>query len=140
LLALGRADFGFYWNLKAVIVQILCVYAGGRLGGLYGIVIGLLFAHLYYFVAHYPLLIRALIGPCLGEYLANIFPSVLAAVIMGVLLRVFGLGTAVLNLGAPLNLGILAAAGAITYLCLSTIFQQRRIKEAKAVLYAVRAD
>jgi lipopolysaccharide exporter len=134
-LALGRADLGFYWSLKAVVLQVICVYLGGRLGGLHGVIVGLLFSHVCYFVAHYPMLIRVLIGPCLGEYLANVLPSVLIALVMGIIVWVLGWVTIGFGLDAWLNLGILSVAGAITYFVLNICFQRKPIMNIMAMLY-----
>ncbi len=55
-LARGRADFAVRWGFYLVAVQVACVYLGGRLGGIDGVVLGVLVANIIPLIAHYPLL------------------------------------------------------------------------------------
>jgi O-antigen/teichoic acid export membrane protein len=82
LLAKGRADYGFYWNVLVILFQIPVVAAGAHFGGVIGVAIAILLAQCVYFGLGYLLLVRRLIGPCLSQYLVALAPAGLAAGIM----------------------------------------------------------
>jgi O-antigen/teichoic acid export membrane protein len=135
-LARGRPELGLQWTLKVLFVQLLCVFVGARMGGLYGVVMGVLIAHVCYLFAHYPMLIRVLLGACLGEYASNTVPSVLIALWMGILVWLLGSRISDFDLESSINLGILTAAGAVIYFSLCILLQRKQIKHAMTMLYS----
>ncbi len=82
LLAKGRADLGFYWNLFVVLTQVPAVYFGAKIGGTIGVATALLLMQVAYLWSSYLFLIRQLLGPCLRPYLAAFVPAALTAGVM----------------------------------------------------------
>ncbi len=87
MLAKGRADLGFKWNLALTITQIPGLYVGAKLGGTVGVAIAFAILMCIYFIFNYLVLIRILLGPCLREYIQSMWPSlwmsgVMAAVVL----------------------------------------------------------
>lgn len=90
LLAKGRADYGFYWNLVVVLVQIPVIAAGAYFGDVIGVSIAILAAQCVYFSVGYFVLVRRLIGPCFGLYLGSLGPAAISASFMALAVMVIG--------------------------------------------------
>jgi O-antigen/teichoic acid export membrane protein len=75
LLAKGRADLGFKWNLGLAVTQIPGLYLGAKLGGAVGVAIAFAILMGLYSIFNYLILIRTLIGPCLREYFRSMWPA-----------------------------------------------------------------
>jgi len=87
MLAKGRADLGFKWNLLRTIIQIPGLYLGAKHGGMIGIAITYAVLQCIFFLLNYLVLIRILLGPCLREYIQSMWPSlwmsgIMAAVVL----------------------------------------------------------
>ena len=82
LLAKGRADLGFYWNLLLILTQMPAVYVGAKVSGTEGVAGALLLMHIAYFWCGYLFLVRRLLGPCLRSYLATLWPAAFTASVM----------------------------------------------------------
>lgn len=90
LLAKGRADWGFYWTLVVVLVQIPVIILGAHYGGIIGVATAILVAQFVYFNVGYLVLVRRLIGPCFAEYLGTLGPAAFSASIMGTAVAIIG--------------------------------------------------
>lgn len=75
LLARGRADLSFKWNLALMVTQIPGLYLGAKLGGTIGVAIAFAILMCIYSVFSYLILIRTMLGPCLHEYIATMWPA-----------------------------------------------------------------
>jgi len=84
LLAKGRADLGFKWNLSLFIIQVPGLYIGAMLGGAIGVAISFVCLMILYSIFNYTILIKKMLGPCLKEYLLSLVPSSLISLLMGV--------------------------------------------------------
>jgi O-antigen/teichoic acid export membrane protein len=84
LLAKGRADLGFYWNLGLLVLIVPVVAGAAVLGGLTAIAFALLLMQIILSFGTYRFLALPLIGKCGGAYAAAILKPVLLACIMGV--------------------------------------------------------
>lgn len=87
MLAKGRADLGFKWNLTLMITQIPGLYLGAKLDGTVGVAIAFAILMCIYSVFNYIILIRTMLGPCLHEYITSMWPSlwmsgIMAAVVL----------------------------------------------------------
>ncbi len=82
LLAKGRADLGFKWNVAIFFVQIPVLYFSIKIYGVTGAIVALLVLELVYFPAEYQLLIRKLIGRCFSAYLSSALRAFFIAVLM----------------------------------------------------------
>lgn len=90
LLAKGRTDYGFYWNLVVSLVQVPVIVTGAHFGGAVGVATAILVAQLIYFAVGYLVLVRRLIGPCLGQYLGALGPAAFSASIMATAVLIYG--------------------------------------------------
>ena len=82
LLAKGRADLGFYWNLSVGLTQVPAIYVGVTTAGTLGVAVASLLMQVAYFGGGYLFLVRRLLGPCLRSYLAALWPAALTAGVM----------------------------------------------------------
>jgi O-antigen/teichoic acid export membrane protein len=83
LLARGRADLGFKWNLALMVTQIPGLYLGAKLGGTVGVAIAFAILMGIYTIFNYFVLIRTLLGPCLREYVFSMLPALWISAVMG---------------------------------------------------------
>lgn len=90
LLAKGRADYGFYWNLFTIPVLIPFISAGAYFGGAVGVATAVLVAQCLFFGLNYLMIVRRLIGPCFNQYLNTLAPAALSAGIMAVAVLAIG--------------------------------------------------
>jgi O-antigen/teichoic acid export membrane protein len=83
LLAKGRANLAFKWNVSKLLIQIPGIYVGGVIGGGLGIAVAVLVMQLAFSLLNYSLLVRKLLGPCLEDYVGALclgfIPSMLMA-------------------------------------------------------------
>ena len=82
LLAKGRADLGFKWNLCLTATQIPGLYLGIKLYGAVGAAITFSILMAFYSIFNYRILLRSLLGPCFREYINSMWPSLRASGIM----------------------------------------------------------
>lgn len=130
LLAKGRADLGFRWNLALLFTTAPVVFAGAKLGDAMGIALALALLMILYLTANYLFLVRTLIGPCAMRYASSILkPAALAAVMGGSVWLLSLLGIHSL---AFLTLEI--AAGAAMYVALLWFMDRNLVFEVKALL------
>lgn len=125
LLARGRADLGFKWNLLVLLLLAPAVLTGGTAGGLPGVTLSLLLVQILLFGLEYPLLIRPVLGPVARQHYASVLPALLTAVIMA--LGVVGLPRLV-DLRALPALTLQIVVGAALYLALNWFVFPRRTR------------
>jgi O-antigen/teichoic acid export membrane protein len=112
LLAKGKADWGFYQNLAAVVLYGLAAAVGTR-WGIEGVALALLTANLCVFFPLGFFVRRWLVGMGMREYVAAFLPALLTAVAMALAVHVVSL---YLDLGNRLaELAILVVSGAVVY-------------------------
>lgn len=85
MLAKGRADLGFKWNLAIMFTQMPGLYFGAKLGDNTGVAIAFAILMGIYSIFSYIFLVRNLIGPCLHEYIQCVWPSLWMSGVMAVL-------------------------------------------------------
>ena len=90
LLAKGRADLGFTWNLSMTAVQIPALYLGANFFGTAGVAIAFAVVMAIYSILNYLILIRTLLGPCLWEYLNSMWQAFWMSATMGFLVFISG--------------------------------------------------
>lgn len=123
LLAKGRVDLSFYWNLSIFCIQLPVILIGAHVGESVGVAIALLIAQLIYFALSYFILVRRLLGPCLEELRKAFIPGLVTSSVMGI-----AVGLTVLALDEA-SITILVAqvlAGAALYLALNWLFFRRQ--------------
>ena len=131
LLARGRADMGFYWNVCIVSTQIPAVYIGAQVGGTVGVATALLLMQISYFWGGYYFLVRRLLGPCLRSFLATLGPALLTASVMA--LAVAGLAEVTTFEAYPLLIAQVGI-GALLYVALNwLLFRSQTISILRLV-------
>jgi len=91
VLAKGRADLGFKWNLGLTVTQLPGLYLGVKLGGAVGAAIAFSVLMVLYSVFNYLILIRKLLGPCLHAYIQSMWPPLYMSLVMGIVVFVTGI-------------------------------------------------
>lgn len=129
LLAKGRADLGFKWNIALMITQIPGLYLGAKLGGMVGVAIAFAILMAIYFIFNYLILIRTLLGPCLREYIQSMWPSLWTSGIMAV--AVLSSGVFLQNMPDLFVLITQILCGAAVYLGLMMYKQKKFVIEIK---------
>ncbi|WP_394138416.1 MOP flippase family protein [Cytobacillus oceanisediminis] len=111
LLAKGRADLGFKWNLFLMFTQVPGIIIGLYLGNVVGVAIAYLLLEMLYSVLNYRVIIRTLLGPCLGQYIRSMWPSLWVSMVMGgfviLISSIFSIDNSLLNLFIQVIVGIL---------------------------------
>jgi lipopolysaccharide exporter len=137
LLAKGRADLGFKWNIALTITQIPGLYLGARLGGMVGVAIAYAILMSIYSVFEYLILIRTLLGPCLREYIRNIWPSLWMSVLMAVIvlcIQLFSRGLLpYYSLIIQVLCGVAIYVGLITYRQKILVFEIKELALGKKI-------
>lgn len=129
LLAKGRADLGFVWNLGLVTTQIPGLYVGAKMGGAIGVAIAFACLMAIYSVFNYLVLIRSLLGPCLRRYVGSMWPSLWISILMFCVVVV--VGVSLQNTSGHLAFAIQILSGTATYLGLVFYTDRSLINEIK---------
>lgn len=112
LMAVGRTDMSFGWNLFALIATVPVIFAGATWFGLGGIAWGFVLLHLILGVVYYGKVIRPVIGPVGKDYMATLFKPLMFASMMGFLVRQLD---HLVQLDAAVELGLLVTVGIVSY-------------------------
>ena len=132
LLAKGRADLGFKWNVALMATQIPGLYFGAKYGGTVGVAIAFSILMGIYAIVSYPILIRTILGPCLGEYVSSMWPSLWISLLMGGV--IFCVGIFLQNLPQKLLFIIQILGGIIIFIGLMICCQRKLVFEIKDIL------
>jgi len=136
LLAKGRADLGFKWNLALMISQVPGLYLGSRMGGIKGVAIAYAVLMMLYAVLGYFILIRKMLGRCFSEYIGILWPLMAISVVMGGVL--FGMNRFINDLAPLMSLMIQVASGAVVYVTLMNLMRKSIVREIKEMLFGKR--
>ena len=82
VLACGRADLAFYWNLTLFTFIPLTIVAGAKIGGLLGVAWSLLTLQMFLLFVWYYFVVRKLLGDCFSGFIGSMIPPVIFAVLM----------------------------------------------------------
>ena len=132
LLAKGRADLGFKWNLSLLITQVLGLYIGAKYGGTVGVASAYATLLFIYSSVSYFVLIRPMLGPCLRGYVASMWPSFWMSAVMGGI--VFSAGRIFPDIGRLWILTIQIIIGSAIYLILMYYFKRDLLFELKDMI------
>ena len=116
LLAKGRADLGFKWNLGLTATQIPGLYLGVKLCGTIGAAIAFSILMALSSILNYRILIHILLGPCLRKYIQSMWPSLRSSGIMACI--VITAGIFLKTLPQQINLIIQILIGLLVYISL----------------------
>ena len=132
VLAKGRADLGFKWNLSTLAVQISALYLGIKLGGTTGVAIAFASVMTIYSVFSYLILIRTMLGPCLRGYVMSMWPSLWISGLM--MLAVFTTGILLQNVAQLTALIMQICCGVFVFGILVLCSQRAIIAEIKSII------
>jgi O-antigen/teichoic acid export membrane protein len=127
LLARGRADLGFRWNLFLLLVVPPVVYITARTGGLTSVAFAMVGLQAALLLAAYRYLIVTIIGHCLGEYLRALLIPIGIAGLMAASVWVLSMFTATLPAASGLVLGV--TTGGVMYITLTWLLDRDSLRE-----------
>ena len=133
LLAKGRADLGFKWNVAVMITQIPLLYLGLKLGGTVGVAVAFAVLQSVYRIFSYPILIRTLLGPCLRQYVSSMWPALWMSATMGGV--VLCIGVVLQNSPQQFLLIMQILCGVVVYLGLMMYSQKMFVFEIKDMIW-----
>ena len=132
LLAKGRADLGFKWNLGLTVTQIPGLYIGAELGGAVGVAIAFSILMVLYSIFNYLILIRTLLGSCLREYIRSMWLALWMSAVMGMV--VFVVGILLQSAAEPISLITQILCGGLIYLGLLFFNKKQFFGELKYMM------
>lgn len=138
LLAKGRADLGFKWNVTLMITQIPGLYIGAKFGGTVGVATAFAVLLGIYSIFNYIILIRTLIGPCLREYVFSMWPFLWLSALMGGV--VLCMGIFLQNFPQQFILIVQILCGVFVYLVLVMYTQKMLFLEIKEMLFPEKSS
>jgi O-antigen/teichoic acid export membrane protein len=131
LLAKGRADLSFKWNMGILFISVPGVYLGCKFGGVTGVAFVLLGLQMFYFSLAYPLLIRKLVGTCLKNYIMSIASALILSLVMVLIITLFPL---FIQQSQEALLITQILVGVLVYLVLNLIFERQQLQELKMLI------
>lgn len=135
LMAVGRTDASFGWNVFALITTVPAIYAGAIYAGLQGIAWSFILLHLLLGVIYYWKVIRPVIGPTGMDYLMTLFKPLMFASMMGFLVRMLD---RVIHINPALELSILVIVGITSYAALLYLMEKDLVNRLLDILLPSR--
>lgn len=132
LLAKGRADLAFKWNVIIFVTHLSGVYLGVKLGGVRGVALALIGLQISYIFPSYYILVRKLINCSFKEYLASMSQVFAFSLLMGGVVLIVSHVT-MFEAGVLLSGQIFV--GAILYFFLMYVFNKRYIFEISSLFF-----
>ncbi|MGH8612522.1 MAG: MOP flippase family protein [Gammaproteobacteria bacterium] len=127
ILAKGKADWAFYWNLALSLLVPPVIFAAAKTDSALNICYALVALQMLIFFVHYRVFVRNLIGPCFNEYVKVILRPVILAACMGILMFLASNFAPINN--KILALSLSAIGGICAYAALSLVFQRPVVSE-----------
>jgi O-antigen/teichoic acid export membrane protein len=129
VLARGRADLGFWWQVWAFVGQSIAIALSAWLGNLVTVALTLLGLQLLLFTAGYLFLLKPLLGRFWRQYLSAFLPSLGCSLLMLLVLEVLLPRLPLHGTARYFSLGLLVALGGLIYLASALAFQPRQVRE-----------
>ncbi|MFP4003169.1 MAG: MOP flippase family protein [Alphaproteobacteria bacterium] len=126
MLARGRADLTFKWNVVVALALLPALAAGAWLGGTVGVAWAVLAVSLVAAVGSYRFLVRSQLGPCLGGFLRSLAPPFVISCIMAANVLLL---TAAGGVPSVLSLGLIVAEAGVVYAGLYYLLQREQFLE-----------
>lgn len=127
VLACGRADVSFYWNLLLFAFLPMVVISGAKFGGLQGVAWTLLGSQIVLLFAWYQLVIKRLLGDCFSGFIKSISTPVIFSIPMTAV--VIGIAPLLSEFSAPLQLTAQAILGGMIYAGFYFFFRKEFVKQ-----------
>lgn len=133
ILACGRADLAFYWNLMLFAIIPLAIVAGAKMGGLQGVAWTLLALQSALLFAWYLFVVRRLLGNCFVGFVTSMSAPVLFTVPMiGV---VIGIAPFIFSMTSIMQLAVQTLLGGVVYCVLYWLFRKEFVKQHLQLLF-----
>ncbi len=136
IIAKGKANWTFFWNIALLLIIPAVVYLSSLKGEMVHIAFTLVVMQIILFFCHYKVFIRNLIGACLSEYLHILGRPILLSFVMSLVVITCALIISDLPVIAKLASEIII--GVITYILCFWFFQRAQFIEILAILRKVR--
>jgi O-antigen/teichoic acid export membrane protein len=127
ILACGRADLAFYWNLGLLAFIPLTVFIGAQTAGLQGVAWSLLGSQMLLLFAWYRFAVRRLLGNCFSGFVSSLAAPVIFAVAMAV--AVVSIGSLIASRPTTIQLIVQVLIGGAIYVGLNLSFRRKFVKE-----------
>jgi len=127
ILACGRADLAFYWNLMLFAIIPMAIFFGVKISGLLGVAWSLLGLQILLLFGWYHFAVKRLLGYCFLGYIGSMITSVIFAVPMAG--AVIGIAPFLSTLPAPMHLTVQVMLGGVVYVSLYISFRKEFVKE-----------
>ena len=127
VLACGRADLAFYWNLLLLAFISVAVFFGAKTGALQGVAWTLLGSQVLLLFAWYHFVVKKLLGGCFLGFVGSIIVPVIFAVPMAGV--VIGITPLLSQLPVGMQLATKVVVGAAIYVGLYLFFREEFVKE-----------
>ncbi len=132
VLACGRADLAFYWNLSLFAFIPLTVFVGAKFGALQGVAWTLLGLQILLLFAWYHFVVRRLLGNCFSGYFGSMTMPVIFATLMAVSL--ISIAPLFSEWPAAIQLALQIIIGGAVYVGLYLAFRREFVKEQLQLL------
>jgi len=135
LMAVGRTDMSFGWNIFALLVTLPVIYMGASAYGMSGLAWSFVSLHLFLGVVFYWKVIRPIIGPVGADYLMTLFKPLMYASMMGFLVRLLD---RLVVLDPALELGLFVIVGITSYCALLYLLEKDLVNRLLTILIPSR--
>lgn len=125
MLAMGRADLGFKWNLSLFVISVPLLYAASKMGDTLYIALALLLLQLVLFFPNYKFLVSPFTGKFFGEYFYIIMKPITIFMVMAAVVLLFSFSVEMDSLAVKMGTEILI--GGVLTLSLGYIFYKKEI-------------
>jgi O-antigen/teichoic acid export membrane protein len=125
ILAVGRADLGFKWNLALFAISVPSLYFASKMGETLYIALALLLLQAILFYPNYKLLVSPFIGKFFFEYIITVLKPISVFLIMASSVYLFSLTVSVDS--ALIGLILEISLGAVLTLLLVFVFYKKEI-------------
>lgn len=131
LMAVGRTDMSFGWNLFALVATVPVIHAGATIAGMAGLAWSFVILHLILGVIYYLKVIRPVIGPVGSEYFMTLFKPLMFASMMGFLVRMLD---RMIGWSPGPELTLLVLVGVATYTALLVLLERDLVRRLLTIL------
>jgi O-antigen/teichoic acid export membrane protein len=133
VLAKGRADLGFWWNVVVSAIQAVAIALSAWRSGVMGVAWTLLVLQVLYFPASYYFLVRPVLGRCWRQYVASVAPALIASLVMLGTLKVALFLFPALAHASCWGLALMISLGCIVYFLAGFALFRGEIRELVAL-------
>jgi len=127
ILACGRADMAFYWNLALFAFIPFTIFVGATIGALQGVAWSLMGLQTCLLFAWYHFVVRKLIGDCFSEFIGSMIAPVIFSLLMAIV--VASIAPLLSELPVVVQLTIQILIGSAVYIGLYLFFRKEFVKE-----------